>query len=93
MIFMVIENFKKSSAIAVYDRYEKNGRMMPEGLSYINSWVDKKFEKCYQVVECDDEIVLHEWIANWQDLVDFEIIPVITSNEAYEKFRRSEILE
>ena len=91
MIFMVIENFKKSSAKAVYDRYEKNGRMMPEGLSYINSWVDKKFEKCYQVVECDDTNKLQEWISNWQDLVDFEIIPVMTSNEAYEKYRRSEI--
>lgn len=91
MIFMVIENFKKSSAKVVYDRYDKNGRMMPEGLSYINSWVDKKFEKCYQVVECDDKNKLQEWISNWQDLVDFEIIPVMTSNEAYEKYRRSEM--
>ncbi|MFX1520983.1 MAG: DUF3303 domain-containing protein [Promethearchaeota archaeon] len=91
MLFMVIENFKKYGAKAVYNRYEKNGRMMPEGLNYINSWVDKKFEKCYQVVECDDTNKLQEWISNWQDLVDFEIIPVMTSNEAYEKYRRSEI--
>ena len=91
MIFMVIESFKKSGAKAIYHRYDKHGRMMPEGLSYINSWVDKKFEKCYQVVECDDTNKLQEWISNWQDLVDFEIIPVMTSNEAYEKYRRSEI--
>ena len=90
---MVIENFKKSGAIAIYKRYDKHGRMMPEGLNYVNSWVDKKFEKCYQVVECDDAKKLQEWISNWQDLVDFEIIPVMTSNEAYEKYKRSEILE
>ena len=88
---MVIENFTKSSAKAIYDRYEKHGRMMPEGLKYIDSWVDKKFETCYQVVECDDTNKLQEWISNWQDLVDFEIIPVMTSNEAYKKYRRSEI--
>jgi len=93
MIFMVIENFKKSCAKAVYDRYEKHGRMMPEGLNYINSWVDTKFEKCYQIVECDDINKLQKWISNWQDLVDFEIIPVMTSNEAYAKYKRSEILE
>jgi len=93
LIFMVIESFKKSGAKAIYDRYEKHGRMMPEGLKYIDSWVDKKFEKCYQVVECDDTNKLKEWISNWQDLVDFEIIPVMTSNEAYEKYRRSKIRE
>ena len=91
MIFMVIENFKKGSAKAIYDRYEKHGRMMPEGLNYINSWVDTKFEKCYQVVECDDEKELQKCIVNWQDLVDFEIMPVMTSNEAYVKYKRSEI--
>jgi hypothetical protein len=88
---MVIEDFKKSSAKKVYDRYDKNGRMMPEGLYYLNSWIDQKFEKCYQVVECDDTEKLQEWILNWQDLVDFEIIPVMTSDEAYEKYKRSEI--
>jgi hypothetical protein len=91
MIFMIIENFKRSAAKAIYDRFEKNGRMMPEGLNYINSWVETNFDKCYQVVECDDEIKLQKWIANWQDLVDFEIIPVMTSNEAYEKHKQSEI--
>ena len=88
---MVIENFKKSGAKAIYKRYDEHGRMMPEGLSYINSWIDEKFEKCYQVVECDDTNKLQEWISNWQDLVNFEIIPVMTSNEAYEKYKRSEI--
>jgi len=91
MIFMIIENFKKSGAKTVYDRFEKNGRMMPEGLNYINSWVEMNFEKCFQVVECDDEITLQKWITNWQDLVDFEIIPVMTSNEAYDKYKRPEI--
>jgi hypothetical protein len=88
---MIIENFKKSGAKAVYRRYEKNGRMMPEGLNYINSWVEMNFDKCYQVVECDDKTKLQKWISKWQDLVDFEIIPVMTSNEAYEKYRRSKI--
>ena len=91
MIFLIIESFKKSNAKAVYDRYDKQGRMMPEGLKYIDSWVDKKFEKCYQVVECDDTNTLQEWISNWQDLVDFEIITVMTSKDAYEKYRRSEM--
>lgn len=84
MLFMVIERFKNGGAAAVYRRFREQGRMMPEGLNYIDSWTDENFERCFQLMECDNETLFQEWIANWQDLVEFEIIPVLTSKEATE---------
>jgi hypothetical protein len=84
MLFMVIERFKNGDAEAVYSRYRQKGRMLPEGLSYVESWVAKDFGRCYQLMECDDARLFDEWVNEWQDLVDFEIIPVITSKEAAE---------
>jgi hypothetical protein len=81
MLFMVIEHFK-AGAEPVYRRFRENGRMMPDGLRYVNSWTTANLDKCFQLMECDDEKLLHEWTAHWQDLVDFEIIPVMTSAEA-----------
>jgi hypothetical protein len=71
----------------VYQRFDEKGRMMPEEVSYINSWVDQDFKRCYQVMESPDRELLDEWIANWKDLVDFEVIPVMTSAEARQKLR------
>ncbi len=82
MLFMVIERFKNGDAAAVYRRYRERGRMMPEGLQYIGSWVEPNYDRCFQLMECDDPRLFEQWIAHWQDLVEFEIVPVVTSQEA-----------
>ena len=82
MLFMVIEHYKNRDAVAVYRRFQEKGRMAPEGVRYVNSWVEMNFDRCFQVMECSDECLLREWIRHWEDLVDFEIIPVRTSQKA-----------
>jgi hypothetical protein len=82
---MVIEHFKNKDATAVYRRFRERGRMAPAGLAYISSWVDEALERCYQVMETDDRALLETWMANWSDLVDFEVHRVITSKEAAER--------
>jgi hypothetical protein len=84
-LYMVVEHFKNNDAVAVYRRFRDSGRMAPEGLVYISSWVDDKFERCYQVMEADDRGLLDEWMANWSDLIDFEVHAVVTSLEAAAK--------
>jgi len=85
MIYMVVEHFKNKGAVAVYRRFRDSGRMAPEGLVYVSSWVDDKFERCYQVMETHDRRLLEAWMANWSDLIDFEVHAVRTSNEAASK--------
>lgn len=85
MLYMVIERFKNQDALPVYRRFREKGRLAPAGLTYVSSWVDEHFHCCYQVMETDDRTLLDEWIANWSDLVDFEVIPVMTSKEAVER--------
>jgi len=82
MLFMVIESFHAGQAPAVYRRFRERGRMAPEGVRYISSWVDLEFRRCFQVMEALSEALLKEWTDNWDDLVDFEIVPVRTSEEA-----------
>jgi hypothetical protein len=84
-LYMIVEHFKDGDAAAVYRRFREKGRMAPEGLSYVSSWVDENFERCYQLMETDDGRLLDQWITNWNDLVDFEVYPVITSKEAAER--------
>lgn len=84
MLFMVVEHFKDGDAVPVYRRFRERGRMAPEGLRYLSSWVDRRLERCFQLMETEDESLLRTWIAAWQDLVDFEVHPVITSAEAAE---------
>jgi hypothetical protein len=84
MLFMVIERFKNRDAALVYERYRERGRMMPDGLSYIDSWVEPDFARCFQLMECDDPQLMQQWTNNWQDLVDFEIVPVVRSEDAAE---------
>ncbi len=84
MLFMVIERFKNHNSKEVYRRSQEKGRMMPEGLKYIDSWVDAGFERCFQLMECDDLRLFQEWILQWQDLVEFEVIPVVPSKETTE---------
>jgi len=82
MLFMVIEHFRPGRAPEVYRRFRDRGRMAPQGLRYVASWVDLDYKRCFQVMETDNEALLKEWTSNWNDLVDFEIIPVRTSAEA-----------
>ena len=82
MLFMVIEHFRPGQAPEVYRRFRERGRMAPEGLRYVASWVDMDFKRCFQVMEAEDEALFRQWTANWDDLVDFEIVPVRTSAEA-----------
>jgi Protein of unknown function (DUF3303) len=82
MLFMVIERFRGGDAAPVYRRYRERGRMMPEGLKYVESWVEAGFGRCFQLMECDDARLLQQWMARWEDLVEFEVAAVVTSKEA-----------
>jgi hypothetical protein len=85
MLFMIVERFKNNDAVPVYRRFRDRGRLAPEGLTYLASWVDTDFARCYQVMETEDRALLDRWIANWADIVDFEVHPVMTSAEAAER--------
>ncbi|HEX8845696.1 MAG TPA: DUF3303 family protein [Pyrinomonadaceae bacterium] len=85
MLFMVIERFKDGDAEAVYRRFRERGRMLPEGLKYIESWTEAAFDRCFQLMECEDPNLFGEWVSRWQDLVEFEIVPVLTSKETADK--------
>jgi len=81
----VLEIFK--DAAAVYRRFRDHGRMQPEGLRYISSWPDTRIERCFQLMETEEIRLLDEWMAKWADLMDFEVIPVITSAEAVDRMK------
>lgn len=81
---MVIEKFKDRDPLPVYRRFRDHGRLAPEGLQYVASWVDGKLERCFQLMESEKRELIDEWIAQWNDLVEFEVLPVITSAEAAE---------
>lgn len=76
---MVIERFRNQNAKAIYSRVKNDGRSIPDGLSYEGSWVQADLDRCFQLVECDDIGLLQEWVANWSDLIEFEIVPVLDS--------------
>ena len=82
---MIIEHFKNRDPVPVYRRFRDRGRLAPESLQYVSSWVDEKLERCFQLMETENRTSLEEWLANWNDLVEFEVYPVITSTEAVEK--------
>jgi Protein of unknown function (DUF3303) len=82
MLYMVIERFKNRDAIPVYRRFREKGRMTPAGLVYIDSWVETNFDRCFQLMECDDAGLLEQWANYWRDLVAFEFVPVRQSKEA-----------
>ena len=81
MLFMVIEQFKNRDAKTVYRRFREQGRGTPDGLKYIDSWIEANLHRCFQLMECNDVRLLQQWVAFWSDLIDFEIVPVGTSAE------------
>ena len=89
MLYMVVEHFKGGDAVPVYRWFRERGRMAPDGLEYVSSWVDDKLARCFQVMETNDRRLLDEWMANWSDLIDFEVHPIVTSQEAAEKIAPS----
>jgi hypothetical protein len=87
---MVLEYFRHPDATPVYERFRQRGRLAPDGLRYVSSWVTSDLTRCYQVMECDDRALLDQWIDAWRDIVDFEVFPVITSAEAASRVPSSE---
>ena len=85
MQYMIIEKFRSGKVKELYQRFDQKGRMLPEGVIYINSWIDESVSICFQLMESDSESKIHQWINQWNDLADFEIIPVISSADAKTK--------
>ena len=85
MLFMVIEKFHPGKAKLVYERFDEKGRLLPEGVKYVDSWIDENITTCYQLMESETAEKIKRWIENWNDLADFEVTPVITSAEAKAK--------
>ena len=83
ILFLVIEKFKDTKE--VYKRVREKGRMMPKGMTYVDSWVSLDGNTCWQINDCENEEQLHEWVSHWKDVCDCECIPVITSHEMSEK--------
>ena len=82
MLYMVVENFRGGDPVPVYRRFRERGRLAPEGVKYLSSWVDEKLERCFQLMETDDRLLLDEWMGYWSDLVEFEVYAVVSSAEA-----------
>ena len=80
--YMVVERFAADQAEAIYRRLAERGRMLPASVRYLDSWIDQNMDRCFQLVECADPAGLQEWMAKWDDLVEFEVVPVISSAEA-----------
>ena len=73
MLYMVIEHFRGGDPRPVYARFAERGRMAPDGLRYVGSWVTDDLKRCFQVMQCDDRALLDEWMAAWADIVEFEV--------------------
>ena len=82
MLYMVVETFRDGDARPVYRRFRDRGRLAPDGVRYLASWVTTDLRQCYQVMECEDPALLDAWMAAWRDIVDFDVVPVVTSSDA-----------
>jgi hypothetical protein len=78
---MVVERFLQGPR-PVYERAAREGRMLPDGLTYVDSWIDERLDRCFQLMETDDQSLFEAWIARWGDLAEFEVVPVLSSAEA-----------
>ncbi len=85
MLFMIVEHFKNQDPVPVYRRFRERGRLAPEGVQYISSWVDEKMHTCFQLMETSHIDLIQQWVDQWADLVDFDIYPVISSQEAAQR--------
>jgi len=81
MLFMVIETFRGQDAKSVYRRFKEKGRMTPAGLTFVDSHLAADLSRCFQLMECDDVTLLQKWVAEWSDLIAFEIVPVVPGKE------------
>jgi Protein of unknown function (DUF3303) len=88
VLFMVVERFTPEVAKGVYERVRREGRLLPEGLRYVDSWVQADLCGCFQLMECDDVVLLQEWIARWSDLAEFEVFPVAPSRQTADLMAR-----
>ena len=82
MRYKVVERFKGRDAKSIYERVRERGRMLPDGLAYVDGWVSAKLDVCFQLMDCEDERLFAEWFRAWRDLVEFEVVPVVSSAEA-----------
>jgi hypothetical protein len=80
MLFMIIERFKNRDPAPIYARLAEGGRALPDGLRYVDSWVEANYDRCFQLMECDDAILFQRWVLQWRDKVEFEIVPVTPSH-------------
>ena len=88
MLFVLIERFRNQDAVAVYIHLREKGRGLPEGLKYVDSWVEPNFDRCFQLMECDDLRLIQEWALHWRELGSFEIVPVVTGKDTREVVER-----
>lgn len=85
MLFMVIERFRDDDMVPIYRRLRDSGRMLPDGLKYLDSWIEPTFSRCFQLMECDDPRLFQEWVLQWRGTgVSFEIVPVVPSAQTRE---------
>lgn len=84
-LYMIVEHYRNHDPVPVYRRFRERGRMSPEGLVYISSWIDDKLQRCFQLMETHDPALIDRWMVNWNDLVDFEVYPVLSSQQVVEK--------
>jgi uncharacterized protein DUF3303 len=82
MLYMIVETFRDGDAVPVYRRFRDKGRMAPDGLKYVASWVTEDLRRCFQIMECDDPTLIAQWMARWEDVTEFDVVPVITSEQA-----------
>jgi hypothetical protein len=92
MQYLVIERFRNGDPVPVYRRFQERGRLAPPGLDYVGSWITEDLSTCYQVMACDDRALLDQWIASWRDIVNFEVLPVLSSAEVQERLKGSQKL-
>jgi hypothetical protein len=85
MLFMVIERFRDADMVPIYQRLRAEGRMLPDGLDYVDSWIEPNFARCFQLMRCDDLRLLQQWVLKWRGLgVSLEIVPVVPSKDTRE---------
>ena len=87
MHFLVIEHFRNGDPVPVYQRFRAQGRLMPEGLEYVSSWITEDLTRCYQVMEAPDRSLLDEWIGRWSDIMACDVMPVLSSAQVQERLR------